>query len=48
MGSIEEGRPADAVSIDLRAALTALGTITGSEVSESLLDEIFSRFCIGK
>lgn len=46
--SVEAGRPADFVAIDLRAALTDLGTLTGTEVSESLLDEIFSRFCIGK
>jgi len=48
MASVEQQRPADFVSIDLRAGLSALGTITGAEVSESLLDEIFSRFCIGK
>ncbi|MBV8086244.1 MAG: tRNA uridine-5-carboxymethylaminomethyl(34) synthesis GTPase MnmE [Chloroflexi bacterium] len=46
--SVADGRPADFVAIDLRAALTELGRLTGSEVSESLLDEIFSRFCIGK
>lgn len=48
MASVQDQRPADFISIDLRAALTALGAITGTEVSESLLDEIFSRFCIGK
>lgn len=48
ISSVEGQRAADFISIDLRAALSALGTITGTEVSESLLDEIFSRFCIGK
>jgi tRNA modification GTPase len=48
MQSLEDRRAADFVCIDLRGALSALGTITGADVSESLLDEIFSRFCIGK
>ncbi|HEY8694150.1 MAG TPA: tRNA uridine-5-carboxymethylaminomethyl(34) synthesis GTPase MnmE [Chloroflexota bacterium] len=48
MASVEQQRAADFICIDLRAALGALGAITGTEVSESLLDEIFSRFCIGK
>jgi tRNA modification GTPase len=38
----------DLLSIDLGGALRALGTITGEEVGEDLLAEIFSRFCIGK
>ena len=36
------------VSLDLRAALDALGGISGREVGEDLLDRIFSRFCLGK
>lgn len=36
------------VALDLRAALDALGGITGRHVSEDLLDRIFSRFCLGK
>jgi tRNA modification GTPase len=48
MLSVREQRPADFICIDLRAGLSALGAITGTEVSESLLDEIFSRYCIGK
>jgi tRNA modification GTPase len=36
------------VALDLRAALDALGGITGRQVGEDLLDRIFSRFCLGK
>ncbi len=36
------------ICIDLRAALAALGKITGESVDGDLLDEIFSRFCLGK
>ena len=38
----------DLVSIDLRSALTALGELTGETVSDAIIDEIFSKFCIGK
>ena len=38
----------DFLSIDLRASLNELGSITGEITNEDILDSIFSRFCIGK
>jgi tRNA modification GTPase len=40
--------PLDFVSVHLRAALDALGEITGETATADLLDQIFAEFCIGK
>lgn len=42
------GAPPDLLAVDLTAAITAIGEITGETVGEDLLATIFSRFCIGK
>lgn len=42
------GRSPDLMAVDLTAALTAIGEITGETVDDDLLAAIFSRFCIGK
>jgi tRNA modification GTPase len=45
---LQEGLPADCLSIDVASAVAALGDITGETAGEELLDQIFSQFCIGK
>ncbi len=42
------GVPLDLLATDVRAALHAIGQVTGEAVDEAVLTEIFSRFCIGK
>lgn len=46
--TIENGLSADFVVIDLRSAWETLGELTGETAGEDVIDEIFSRFCIGK
>ena len=41
-------QPLDLCAVDLHEALYLLGRITGDSVDEQLLDDIFSRFCVGK
>jgi tRNA modification GTPase len=40
--------PDDFITIDLTAAASALGEITGETVQDDLLEAIFSNFCVGK
>ena len=46
--SLEMQMPEDFYSIDLMAAYEALGVIVGEAVGEDLVNEIFSKFCMGK
>ena len=46
--SIEDEMPEDFFSIDLMNAYGALGRIIGEEVEDDLVEEIFSKFCMGK
>jgi tRNA modification GTPase len=42
------GIPQDLLATSVRAALHAVGEVTGEHVDQAVLNEIFSRFCIGK
>ena len=46
--SIEDGMPEDFYTIDLINAYTELSKIIGESVEEDLVNEIFSKFCMGK
>ena len=46
--SIHAKMPEDFYSIDLMSAYSSLGMIIGEEVGEDLVNEIFSKFCMGK
>lgn len=46
--TMENQMPIDIVAINIKDVLENLNTITGEEVSEEIIDEIFSRFCLGK
>ena len=46
--SIDSGMPEDFYSIDLLDAYESLGSITGETIGEDLVNEIFSKFCMGK
>ncbi|SET01240.1 tRNA uridine-5-carboxymethylaminomethyl(34) synthesis GTPase MnmE [Anaerobranca gottschalkii] len=46
--NIENGLPLDIIAIDLRDAWENLGKVTGQTLNKGIIDEIFSRFCLGK
>jgi len=46
--ALESGMPQDAVSSDIELALGAIGELDGRSVSEAVVTDIFSKFCVGK
>ncbi|MDD5449933.1 MAG: tRNA uridine-5-carboxymethylaminomethyl(34) synthesis GTPase MnmE [Candidatus Omnitrophica bacterium] len=46
--SLKEGQPEEIIAISLDEAVSALGEVTGNNVSEEVLDRIFGQFCVGK
>ena len=46
--STSEKTPIDLIEIDLKEALFLMGQILGIDVNSNLLDELFSKFCLGK
>jgi tRNA modification GTPase len=45
---LKSGASSDLVAIHLQEAIDALGVISGDNVKMDVLNEIFSRFCVGK
>ncbi|MDR3037990.1 MAG: tRNA uridine-5-carboxymethylaminomethyl(34) synthesis GTPase MnmE [Candidatus Adiutrix sp.] len=48
LAAIAEGAPPDICAFELRSVLNALGDIRGLTTADDILNEIFSRFCLGK
>ena len=48
INSLKDNMPVDILSIHIKEALNDLGEITGENVSENIINEIFSKFCLGK
>lgn len=46
--TLSASMPTDLAAIDLRAALRALGSITGEDADERVIDAVFANFCVGK
>ncbi len=44
----QDGMPYDLLFVDLEDVLSALGEVTGQTVQEEIIDQVFSRFCVGK
>ncbi|CAA7599817.1 tRNA modification GTPase MnmE domain 2 [Acididesulfobacillus acetoxydans] len=48
LAAVDAGYPWDIVTVDLRESLRQVSSVTGDSVDETLINDIFNRFCIGK
>lgn len=48
INSLKSGMPIDIASVDLMACWKSLGEILGTTMNDNIVDELFSRFCLGK
>ena len=48
INSVNNNVPVDICEINIKNALEDIGEITGKNVSEDIINEIFKRFCVGK
>ena len=48
INNLEQGTPIDIIEMDLKTCWNTLGEIIGETYTDELIDEIFSRFCLGK
>ena len=48
LSAYESGLPTDAAASDIERGIAALGELCGKSVSEAIVGDIFSRFCVGK
>ncbi|MDL2219475.1 tRNA uridine-5-carboxymethylaminomethyl(34) synthesis GTPase MnmE [Ruminococcaceae bacterium OttesenSCG-928-O06] len=46
--ALQDGLSLDAAGVCLEDALQALATLTGEDASQAVIDEVFSKFCVGK
>lgn len=48
ISTVKNGMPIDIIAVEMKQCLEDLGNITGDNVSEDIIDSIFSKFCLGK
>ena len=48
VGELQKGTPIEIVAIDIKDAVDRIGEVIGYQCDKDILDQIFSRFCIGK